>query len=156
MKYFIADLHIGDPNIIMYENRPFNSLLEMKEAFISNWNKKISADDEVFVLGDIGNPKILECLKGKIIVIKGNHDKKIKKFKSYDKPIIDKFLILSHEPVPAIPKESPYLNIHGHLHRESYGIPGTWIDGRRHFCVSAEQINYTPISEEEIRRALNV
>ena len=56
-------------------------------------------------------------------------------------------LWLSHEPITFMPKECPYLNIHGHLHSLIYGTEDrTWKGGNRYFNVSVERINYTPIS----------
>lgn len=52
--YFIADLHFGHANIIEYCNRPFQSVEEMNEFMIQQWNKKVKKDDKVFVLGDFG------------------------------------------------------------------------------------------------------
>ena len=40
--YFIADLHLFHKNIIQIENRPFNSLYDMHNVIIKNWNKKIN------------------------------------------------------------------------------------------------------------------
>jgi calcineurin-like phosphoesterase family protein len=52
----------------------------MNAGIIANWNSVISDNDTVFVLGDIGfcgieklRPLISQ-LKGKIILIQGNHD----------------------------------------------------------------------------------
>ena len=64
-------------------------------------------------------------------------------------------LWLSHEPITFMPKECPYLNIHGHLHSLIYGTEDrTWKGGNRYFNVSVERINYTPISLEEITNLL--
>lgn len=53
MKTFvIADPHFGHKNIIRYCNRLFKSVAEMDKALIDNWNKTVSNDDFVWVLGD--------------------------------------------------------------------------------------------------------
>lgn len=78
--YYISDLHFGHKNIIRYDNRPFSSVEEMDEALINNWNARVSKNDHVYVLGDIGwynDEKIAEIfhkLNGTKSLIKGNHD----------------------------------------------------------------------------------
>ncbi len=57
--FFIADMHFGDDNIRKYENRPFDTVDEMNEALIRNWNGAVNADDEVYVIGDIGNEEFI-------------------------------------------------------------------------------------------------
>lgn len=157
MRFFIADLHNMDKNVMMYEHRPFESVYHMRNEMIKRWNEKICDNDEVFLLGDIGDIEILRHLRGKIIIVTGNHDNAEKIREKYPHievnthPIMIEYLWLSHEPIGYMPPEIPYLNIHGHLHRFNYGLlDRKWEDGNRYFCVSVEQINYTPISEIEI------
>ena len=73
--FFIADTHFSDDSIRRYENRPFESVKEMDEKIIENWNLTIGDDDTVFLVGDIGDESKLKRLKGKIILIRGNHDR---------------------------------------------------------------------------------
>ena len=79
--FFTSDHHFGHKKIIKFCNRPFTSVEEMDEVMIQRWNEKVTPDDEVYHLGDIGlsSPgklrKILERLNGKIYLIKGNHEK---------------------------------------------------------------------------------
>ena len=53
----------------------------MDEALIRNWNAKVSDEDTVYVLGDISwyndetTARIFNSLKGRKILIKGNHDR---------------------------------------------------------------------------------
>lgn len=78
--YFTSDTHLWHKNILSFENRPFNSTEEMTEKMIENWNKQVNNNDIVYHLGDLslGNysktEDALKRLKGKIILIKGNHD----------------------------------------------------------------------------------
>ena len=54
MDYFIADLHFGHNNIIKLCNRPFSSVDEMDEAFISAWNAKVKKKaDTIYIVGDL-------------------------------------------------------------------------------------------------------
>lgn len=63
-------------------DRPFDSVEEMNETLIANWNSVVGSGDRVLHLGDfaMGNrkliPGILERLKGNIVLIPGNHDYK--------------------------------------------------------------------------------
>lgn len=78
--YLTSDHHFNHGNILKFCKRPFNSVEEMNEALIANWNNKIPEDGVVFHLGDFAwGPisqwrPIVERLNGKIILIKGNHD----------------------------------------------------------------------------------
>ena len=78
--FFTSDTHFWHDNIIKFCNRPFNSIEEMNDTIIENWNKVVGKNDIVFHLGDFcfcGSDKfkdIIERLNGYIYLILGNHD----------------------------------------------------------------------------------
>lgn len=159
--YFISDLHIGDANIIKYENRPFNNVNQMNNMLVSNWNSIVEEEDIVFVVGDfISNLKSFEYisrLKGNIKLIVGNHDIQfLEEYKKYNNveiiayPIIlDNFWIISHEPM-YISEQMPYVNIFGHIHNNPmYKTVST-----RSYCVCVERIGYKPILFDDIKEAV--
>ena len=81
MNYYISDLHLFHANCTQFDNRPFVDLDDMHETMRSKWNRKITNDDIVYILGDIschGNDESLiayiSTLKGRKILIRGNHD----------------------------------------------------------------------------------
>ena len=128
--YFISDTHFNHRNIIKYCNRLFKDIEEMKSALIENWNKTINDYDIVFYLGDVALTneseikEIILKLKGKKILIRGNHDKKSKEFfRSVGFEIIpdnllklDKEkLILSHKPLSDTEIPEEYTNSEGNL-----------------------------------------
>ena len=84
--FFYADPHFGHANIIRYCKRPFANVKEMNGKLIKNYNHLIMDSDIVYFLGDVGLGKseelmpIFKKLKGKKILIKGNHDKASKSF----------------------------------------------------------------------------
>ena len=152
--FFIGDLHFGDEDIIFFEGRPFTDVDGMNEYIITRWNDKISDNDTVFILGDIGEISYLEKMKGFKCIIRGNHDiflaTELDKYSGimnvYNFPIIiNNYFILSHEPM-YVNKCMPYMNIFSHVH----GSPIYSDYSRWHYCVSAERIDYTPISLKEI------
>lgn len=63
------------------ESRPFYDLNHMNRALIENWNERVQPDDTVYHLGDfaLGNkagwPGFRRALNGRIILVKGNHDR---------------------------------------------------------------------------------
>lgn len=84
-EFVTADTHFGHTNIIKYSNRPFKNAYDMTEELIRKWNNKVPAGAMVYHLGDFSMYKpemihnILNRLNGKICLVKGNHDKNIKK-----------------------------------------------------------------------------
>jgi len=81
-NWFSADLHLGHDNILSLCNRPFSTIQEMADVFVSNHNSLVKENDIYWNFGDIGfrcSPQYLVSqisrLHGKFIVILGNHDK---------------------------------------------------------------------------------
>lgn len=79
MTYFTVDLHLGHENTIRFCARPFSSHEEMDAALIDNWNSRVTAKDDVYILGDmfyrtVDVADVLSCLSGRKHLIVGNHD----------------------------------------------------------------------------------
>lgn len=83
--FFISDTHFFHKNIIKLCDRPFKDVDDMNNTIIHNWNNIIPKDGIVFHLGDFSYRGDLKAIKqlipklnGKIHLIFGNHDNKIK------------------------------------------------------------------------------
>lgn len=131
MKFYIADTHFDHANIIHFDNRPFTSIEEMNEAIITNWNKVVRKEDEVFILGDFcwgKEPRwieLLEKLNGQKTLIVGNHDIMPQKSRRYfadvkDYKVItdnDRKIVLSHYPIPCYRNHFyRWYHLYGHVH----------------------------------------
>lgn len=178
--FFISDTHFGHKNIITFktgDNKPlrdFASVEEMDECMVTRWNSVVKSQDTIYHLGDVViNRKalpILDRLNGRKVLIKGNHD--IFKLKDYVKYFDDiraykvmteDGIICSHIPIHPESLSRWKLNLHGHLHSnmikkttsyydmEAHMVKWHEIPDYRYMCISVEQINYTPISLDEIR-----
>ena len=53
MKYYISDLHLFHENAIKFDHRPFESVQEMHEVVLKNWNDRVTNGDFVYLLGDM-------------------------------------------------------------------------------------------------------
>lgn len=164
--FLIADTHFGHRGVCEFfapdgvsPLRPWNTVTEMDEALVENWNSVVGEKDKVYHLGDVLINRrafpTLGRLNGDKVLIKGNHDLfKLKDYAPYFRDIrayhvMDK-LLLCHIPVHPGSKGRFRGNIHGHTHanvvRNEQGEPDSW-----YTCVSVEQINYTPIPFEDVR-----
>lgn len=86
MNYYIADMHLfcksqTQEGRLNFDNRPFNTTEEMHQHFLQEWNSLITNGDTTYILGDMSlrgkNDELIALvaqLKGKKILIKGNHD----------------------------------------------------------------------------------
>ena len=83
MIFFTSDLHFGHKNIINSCKRPFETIEEMDETLIKNWNSRVKNGDIVYIIGDLFWGKkpakaYIPRLNGKKILIVGNHDSWLK------------------------------------------------------------------------------
>lgn len=137
----------------------------MNDSLIKCWNKAVHWDDTVYVLGDFTflsqeqTSEICSQLKGRIKLIKGNHDKRSNQwyrdcgiFEVYDHPIIiQDFIVLSHEPQNFIVSDKgPYINFFGHVHDS----PMFETYGKKHFCACVERHDYKPVELNYVLRRI--
>ena len=80
--YFTSDTHFSQSHDkeFLWGPRGFKDQWEMNENIIKNWNSVVTEEDDVYLLGDVmlcDNAEGIKCLKqlkGKIHIIRGNHD----------------------------------------------------------------------------------
>lgn len=149
--YMIADLHLGHENVAKW--RGFQSIEEHDQLIIDNWNKTVNPTDTVWILGDcvlggVDNVDKLGLLNGRKKIVMGNHDTQpSERYLQHVERLYGAYSLknymLTH--IPIHPLEFPRFagNIHGHLH-------ATKMDDLRYFCVSCEQVNYTPMLFHDI------
>jgi calcineurin-like phosphoesterase family protein len=165
--FLISDPHFGHANICKFNNndgtklRPWDDVSKMDEDLITNWNNVVSKEDKTYILGDVvinkKNLPILDLLNGSKTLIRGNHDIfDTKLYMKYFKQIhgirVLEDMVLTHVPLhPDSVGNRPRwaTNVHGHTH--SYALPDP-----KYFCVCVEQINYTPIHIEELRKQIKI
>lgn len=167
MIFYTADLHFNHTNIIKYENRPFNSVEEMNEALILNWNSKVTKSDQVFILGDFGfgNTELLMeiiiRLNGMKHLIRGNHDYFVdnKKFDPslfqwvkdfyYHKTGKGNFFLCHYPMLSWQCKEHGAFLLHGHTHTKPMEFDSPFI-----LNVGVDKHNFFPLSTTEVLSAL--
>lgn len=138
--------------------RNFSNVDEMNEFIIDSHNKVVKPNDKVYFLGDAVFHKkylyIIDRFNGDKVLIKGNHDLlDAKDYLQYFRDIRGthqvKGLLMSHIPIHPESLGRWGFNVHGHLHANVITHNGR--PDPRYINVSVENINYTPISLEEIR-----
>lgn len=168
----ISDTHLNHANISTYCDRPKN----FTDTIIKHWNERVSDGDTVIHLGDvaIGPRQLVEfqirSLKGRKILVRGNHDQKGSCSWWMDHGFdfaCDAIQIhrcwLTHEPAKALP-DGCDLNIHGHLHniwgkpvvadnqKEYVTATHTRLHNTWQRLFACEYTNYYPIELEEFIR----
>lgn len=174
--YFTSDTHFFHAKVIEHSNRPFDSVEQMNETLIANWNSVVGKNDVVFHLGDFafGGKKqwntILERLNGKIYLVLGNHD--MANFKS---SLAERFEFVAFEMYAVINGQhirlahEPFLcyggsnhgvwQLFGHIHsRENRG--GRYAERLPmllplQYDVGVDNNNYTPVSFEQVREIIS-
>lgn len=173
-KFLISDLHLDHKNIIQYCRLDMfkkGDVLTMNDVIISNWNRVVKNIDTVYFIGDLIPewtepyfPKFYyylnDVLNGKIIFIKGNHEKPFKsKFPRF-KPLryhkINFLLIHDLATIKEIKEEYDFSEfrydwiIHGHHHNNNLK-KYPFINGKtKTINVSVELLNYQPLDLDHL------
>jgi calcineurin-like phosphoesterase family protein len=153
--YFTSDTHFYHTNIIGYCNRPFSSVEEMNAAIIKNWNDKVSKDDVVYVLGDVGFAQPLEIIAlinslngSKNLVVSNMRISEC--FNNIEVMTEIRYrgdtFVLCHYPMVSWNKAHyGSYHLHGHCHGKLLDD-----DNIRRTDVGVDCCNYAPISIEEV------
>lgn len=133
--YIISDTHFGDNDLKKaFPNRPSD------DELVKLINSKVGKKDLLIHLGDVGDLEYMKKIRGHKILIAGNHESGLEKYKEVFEQvfsgalIIGKKILLSHEPLDI----SWAFNIHGHDHAGA--------KRKGHLNVCADVIGYTPIN----------
>lgn len=164
-SFFTSDTHYFHANIIKYSNRPFTNVDEMNKHMIKAWNEKVQSGDTVYHLGDFGftngtdAANIVRRLNGNKILIWGNHDKSLRKDKSFvgmwgstheilEITIQGQHIVLFHYPIMSWNRMfHGSWHLHGHCHGNlKYPFNGKVRDMGVDCCP-----NFAPMSFEEIK-----
>lgn len=167
--WFTADPHFGHHGVCKFlrndgtKLRPFDTPEEMDEVLIANWNRVVGEKDRIYVLGDLAMKAramhaVMPRLKGRKVLIKGNHDIfKPKEYMAYFDDIrachVLSGMILTHIPIHPSSMARFGTNIHGHLHANRVLLPDDTLDVRYH-CVSVEHTGFAPISLEDLKKKI--
>ena len=174
--WLTSDSHYYHKNILKYCSRPFETVEEMNQALIDNWNSVVGKDDHVYHLGDFcfGNVEkwnsILEpgVLNGNIHLILGNHDvpqifkESVNRERfceiTYQKMLLfDGWTIfLNHFPFLDFSNSIDHkvIEAHGHLHTSPFSLGTITEEKAKHlnwnqYDVGVDNNDYTPISLEK-------
>lgn len=170
--WFTADHHFG--HRLMVKMRGFDCNWEMDKELISRWNSRVKKGDTVIHLGDFAlcskrrASEIIGNLNGKIILVRGNHDKTVDStacrdlFESVhdalevrvrvDNPFAKKGhplrIWLLHYPCESWPASHwGTVHLHGHSH-------GKMRKMRRRLDVGVDCHNLTPLRLNEVLQIL--
>ena len=170
MIWFTSDTHFCHENIIKYCERPYADASQMDEALISKYNEVVKDNDTVYHLGDfsmdsytpeikaVREPYLIEVfkrLKGKKILIIGNHDHSY--LELYSKLFETMFpyyeikndankskIILSHYPFESWNgKNHGWIHLHGHSHGQALIL-------KNRYDVGVDSNNFYPISIDDM------
>lgn len=178
--WFTSDLHFSHKNILKFCKRPWDTVEEMDEGLIQNWNRVVGKDDLVFNLGDFAFAtngrwkELINRLNGHIHLILGNHDvvrwprdKTMELFDSVSHQMILKIdgrtVYLNHYPYLCFggawrkPENAVY-QLFGHVH-SGPNCGGTDTDRLVNlfpyqYDVGVDNNNYTPISWEQVQEKI--
>jgi calcineurin-like phosphoesterase family protein len=178
--WFASDYHFSHKNIIKYDNRPFETVEEMNQVLIDNWNEVVGEKDVVFYLGDLSfdknienTKKILKQLKGKIHFIMGNHDddriiSNLGRFETVNDyvnlTVTDKNapngkqqIMMMHFPILSWDKaHRGAWHIHGHEHHSfTNNSEYDWYYERKVVDIGCNGWDYKPVSYEELKTIMD-
>lgn len=164
--WMTSDWHLGHRNILKYRKGPFTTREELEALLEKNFNDVVDKRDTTYFLGDmcfdLDSLEIIKRLRGRKILILGNHDDGLsvrsflEVFDDVVGPIKKNGFWLSHHPIH--PQELyNKVNIHGHTHDQhvmhteyNWTSQETFKDPR-YFNVSVDATDFKPVKFQTIQ-----
>lgn len=135
-QWVISDTHFGHDNILAYcpwRQTWATTVQEHDAALITAWRERVQPNDWVLHLGDVAlGPKehaatIRQQLTGRIIVVRGNHDRSMVAMRAAGYDLVHSAIRISHEGNQWIGRHNPAAFsvreagaskrlLHGHCH----------------------------------------
>ena len=157
-KFVISDTHFYHTNIIRYCNRPFVDVPEMNRVLVANWNGVVTPEDTVIHVGDFAFgpkenwPVIRKMLNGRIILIRGNHDKDHAYMRGIGMDEVYDNRVITHNGVtiylnhyPEFGERKADFHLYGHVHNGTPPDQPKWARN-----MSVEVNGYTPVLLDQI------
>lgn len=160
MNWFTSDTHFGHTNVIEYCKRPFETAEAMDAEMMKRWNETVAATDTVYHLGDFAFckrerlPVLRKALNGKIILVKGNHDRGANALREcgFDEVHTELWLefdgvkaYLHHQPITDF--KDAEIHLCGHVH-------DSWLTQGKIVNAGVDQHDFRPVSFEHLRKCL--
>lgn len=169
MIFYTADLHLGHVNVIRHCNRPFQSVDEMDEALVENWNRRVHRDDTVYIVGDLlfrnRRPagEYLSQMRGTKVLVLGNHDHAWSKQVNLDEAfacvtnmlsIMDgnRRVTLCHYPMLSWRGSGRGgLMVHGHIHNSTNADYWPYLQSHPNILNAGVDVNgFVPVTLDEL------
>ena len=167
--YFTADCHIGHFNAVRTCNRPFDTLEQMDETLINNWNKRVHKNDHVYIAGDLAWRGSVDSAISKIKRLKGikhlavgNHDRFYLKNAEYYAlfeeiaPMLylnnsEGHIIVCHYPMAEWNKSrrGSWL-VHGHIHNKRDDVYDFMATRDRALNAGVDVCGFMPVTFQEL------
>lgn len=167
--WFTSDTHFSQQRTLELSRRPFVDVQSMDYEMISNWNKRVTMNDEVIHAGDFMDPEKADMLKSFLSFLNfktlrwvlGNYDRKIKDqieqiaassgrdIRLYERDYRlsdgkDSYVVV-HEPsdfeIAASPED---VILYGHIHGRAFAK-------RNGFDLGIDYHQYSPINIEQVK-----
>jgi calcineurin-like phosphoesterase family protein len=162
---FTADTHFMQERTRDFSGRPFKDIYEMTRAMIRNWNEIVGINDTVYHLGDFGDYDINGELKGNVILLVGNYERKDFKEKEINAEVLKR----KYGFKDVITDDKMTVDIYGHkfdlVHEPSHRNPDVFtLFGHIHklqmvkrnaLNVGVDCHNFTPVTFEEVMQWKN-
>lgn len=164
-RYIISDTHLSHSSIREYCNRPFDTVEEMDERMMTDWNNIVDEDDAVIHLGDVtygsstqSTGHYLRQLNGNILLVRGNHDNDVPQNpRGYN--VVNTATInhgrftfyLAHHPEA----DTKFWQLSGHIHDNNIRDHPFINWENKVVNLSVELINYAPLALDELIRILD-
>ena len=161
--FVTADCHFASWAFMLGPWKVFSQAEE--EEIIVNWNATVKPEDLVFYVGDFCDGGLAELmsyrqrLNGKIILVKGNHDKFSDEIYRAvfdgvceEMTLEDEKLLIKHWPEENLRPD--FRQIHAHLHEGAEGAWNMELDPKRYFSASVMHNGLRPVLLAEAIRKM--